>query len=162
MDERALQHAEGRAAAEHERDDGPGRPVRVMQQPGGDGRGQRQHRADREVDAARQDHQAHADGQHQQVGVVDDQVEHHLRRGEAGVVGAAGGDQREQQHDGDLRAEGGLAEPALEEDEGSHRAPPRGASRRSIGRSSLDCRMQSRNTTMALTTMFTSGGTPSE
>ena len=40
--------------------------------------GQRHDGADREVDAAGDDHERHADGEHDQVGVVDEQVEQHL------------------------------------------------------------------------------------
>ena len=43
-------------------------------------RRQGEHRADREVDAAGQDDEGHADGEHDEVGVVDEQVEDDLRR----------------------------------------------------------------------------------
>ncbi len=44
---------------------------------------ERDHRADRQVDAAGQDHEGHADADDAQEGVVDQQVEEHLRREEA-------------------------------------------------------------------------------
>ena len=50
------------------------RPLRRLQQPGRDGGGEREHRADRKVDAARQDHEVHAHRDDEQEGVVDQQV----------------------------------------------------------------------------------------
>jgi hypothetical protein len=46
---------------------------------------QRHDRAHREVDAAGQDHEGHADRHHQQEGVVDQQVQQHLAGEEAAV-----------------------------------------------------------------------------
>ena len=57
---------------------------------GGDHGGQRDHRADAQVDAAGEDHEGHPHGEHDQEGVVHEQVQEDLRGGEALVAHAAG------------------------------------------------------------------------
>jgi hypothetical protein len=73
----------------------------MLQQPGRDHRRQREHGTDGQVDPARQDHEAHADRDHEQERVVDQQVEDHLQRQEARVHRPADAQHRHEQHDGD-------------------------------------------------------------
>ena len=77
-----------------------GRAPARLQQPRGDDRGQRHDRAHREVDAAGDDHEAHADREDDQVGVVDQQVQQHLAGEESPVAEPARDEDQHEQHGG--------------------------------------------------------------
>ena len=96
LDQEALQRAERRAEHQHQRHGGVGIPARVEQRRG-DHRRQRDDRAHRQVDAARQDHEGHAHRDDAQEGVVDEQVEEHLRRQEPVVADGAERRHRDEQ-----------------------------------------------------------------
>jgi hypothetical protein len=103
LDQHAHQRAEGGAHHQHARDDQPGIPLHALDAPRAQHRGQGDHRAHRQVDATGQDHEGHADRDDAEEGVVDQQVEHHLRGEEAVVGDAAVGRHRGEQAEGDAQ-----------------------------------------------------------
>ena len=99
VDHEPDEQAEHAREHEDERDHHGGRPPR-LQQARRDHAAEGHDRADREVDAARQDDERHADREHDQVGVVDEQVEEHLPREEAAVAHAADDEDDDEEHGG--------------------------------------------------------------
>src|SRR5690606_24554667 len=121
---------------------------------------------------AREDHEGHAHRDDDQKGVVDQQVEEHLRREEAGVEHRTHGGHGHEQRDGgdqwqvlDVQARrrclcGWLRRHRFEVARRlwycAHDLPPVGSGRRTRAptweRNSLDCSSTTTNTTTALTT----------
>ncbi len=97
LDQQAHEGAEGGAHGEHERDHDRRAPAVLLDQRGRHHGGECDHRAHRKIDAAGEDHEGHADGDDDQEGVVDQQVEEDLGREEAVVEHRAQrGDEHEQ------------------------------------------------------------------
>ena len=150
--------AEHRADRQHQRNARPGSTVLLLDQRGRDHRRQRDHRAHRQVDAAGQDHEGHADRDDAQERVVDQQVQEHLRREEA----AGRATRREANSDTQTTAVGRAAACVLGQpsvgrcDAVVRRAPaPRRTSHercRTSREPLADCSSITTNTTAALTT----------
>ncbi|VWD33911.1 hypothetical protein BLA39750_04858 [Burkholderia lata] len=172
MNQRAHRRAVQRAEREHERHDHPHGPVQPLGADRAEDRGQRNDRADRQVDAARHDHERHPDRDDQQEGVVDEQPGQHLHREEARVHHGPEAEQRGKQHDRhDDRQRARVGEPAKET--GHRGVAPVVARERAEGSSRDACRTTHARaasdwisvttiTTTALTTSVASGGTPIE
>ena len=129
----------------------------MLHQFGQHNRAQGHDRADREVNTTGQDDEGHAHRHDDQKGVVDQQVQKHLGREEAGVGHAAehrhGREQRHRAHQRDVFA---FQFHALLAACGRTTQP------RTAWRNSADCISMTTNTTAALTTRLISGGTPIE
>ena len=144
--------------------------MQLLGEHGAQNSGQRDDRADRQVDAARHDHKRHADGDDQQERVIDEQPEQNLKREEAGVHHRTETEQRGEQRDGDDDRQDARVGDAI--DQISHLdASASGAF--SAGNTRLNCRSSTAravadwitltaSTTAALTTSVASGGTPME
>ena len=99
VDHEADEQPEHAREHEDERDHDRGRPAR-LQQARRDHAAEGDDRADREVDAAREDHERHAHCEHDEVRVVDEQVQEHLPREEAAVAHAADDEDGDEEHGG--------------------------------------------------------------
>src|SRR5471032_1334219 len=132
---------------------------------------QRDDRTHRQVDAARHDHERHADRDDKQERVVDEQAEQYLQREESGVHHGAEAEQHDEQKDGDDDRQGARIDQAVEKI--PHFAASARGFFRAYGKARFICRMMTvravadwitltTSTTVAFTTSVASGGTPME
>ena len=132
----AAERADAHAAEERERNGDDERQVLVGHDQRADDRAQRQHRADRKVDAAGQDDEGHARGEHGVDRDLDEDLEKVLGRGEIGRG------QREEDHD---------------QDESRRRRPPRASQKRRMSFQSAAARRPRPASVASLKSVFLVG-----
>jgi hypothetical protein len=166
VDQRAHRRAVQRAEQQHDRHDRPHRPMQPLGADRAQDGCQRNDGADRQIDAARHDHEGHPDRDDQQERVVDQQPGQHLHGEEARIHHGPETEQRREQRDRhDDRQRARVGEPR---EESVHRgvAPVVARSARVAWRSASarasDWISVTTITTIALTTSVASGGTPIE
>jgi hypothetical protein len=178
LDEHADEQADERSAEQHDRDDDDDRHP-LGEHPRPHDRREGEHRADREVDAGGEDDERHADGEDQQVRVVEQKRRQHARGEEVAEVGLTGEQQREQDRErrehGDPRRTA-AGEPAHAGDEAlgdprrcrsAHRATSETFRDEIVAqillapvRTRCDCTSTTITTTIAMNSGLTAGGTP--